>query len=161
MPTASHPAAVIIFDGVCSLCTWSVQFIIRRDPRGRFAFASLQSPEGARELSACGDCARSTDSIVLIQDGVCYTESGAALRIARGLSGLWPLLSLLLVVPRPLRDGVYRFVARRRYRWFGQASSCLLPSPELRQRLLGQEGAGPQPPRASQAGAENARPRHG
>ena len=127
---------VILFDGECNLCSRSVQFIIKRDPRARFRFAALQSPAGQRLLEACGADARGADSVVLLEGASCYTRSDAALRIARRLSGAWPLLGTLAVVPRPLRDRVYDAIARNRFRWFGRADACLVPTPALRERFL-------------------------
>lgn len=130
------PERIILFDGVCNLCAWSVQFIIRRDPRGQFRFAALQSAAGQRLLAERGLAGPDLDSVVLIEGPRAYTRSGAALRIARRLTGLWPALAALLLVPRPLRDWAYSVVARNRYRWFGQQSECMLPTPELRARFL-------------------------
>jgi predicted DCC family thiol-disulfide oxidoreductase YuxK len=127
---------VILFDGECNLCSWSVQFIIKRDPRAHFRFAALQSPAGQRLIEACGAAARGADSVVLLEGASCYTRSDAALRIARRLSGAWPLLGALAVVPRPLRDRVYDAIARNRSRWFGRADACLVPTPALRDRFL-------------------------
>jgi predicted DCC family thiol-disulfide oxidoreductase YuxK len=127
---------IILFDGECNLCSWSVQFIIRRDPKARFRFAALQSPAGWRLLAERGIDARGFDSVVLLDGARWYARSGAALRIARRLSGAWPLLGALLVVPRPLRDWAYDVVARRRYGWFGRADACMVPTPALRERFL-------------------------
>ncbi|HWQ15765.1 MAG TPA: thiol-disulfide oxidoreductase DCC family protein [Roseiflexaceae bacterium] len=130
-----HP--IILFDGVCNLCQRSVRFIIERDERGLFRFASLQSATGRRLLAEHGlETPDEPESIVLIEGGQATTASTAALRIARRLRGAWPLLYALVVVPRPLRDAVYRFVARHRYRWFGRQETCMVPSPALRARFL-------------------------
>jgi predicted DCC family thiol-disulfide oxidoreductase YuxK len=123
---------VILFDGVCNLCTGSVQFVIERDSRKRFRFASLQSPVAERLLGQRDDL----ESMILVQDGKTYRKSGAALRIARQLDGLWPLLALFLVVPRFLRDAVYDWIGRRRYRMFGKRDTCWVPRPELAERFL-------------------------
>jgi predicted DCC family thiol-disulfide oxidoreductase YuxK len=128
--------AVILFDGECNLCSWSVQFIIKRDPQAHFRFAALQSPAGRRLLGACGADGPAADSVVLIEGASCYTRSDATLRIARRLAGAWPLLATLAVVPRPLRDWAYDAVARKRFRWFGRADSCLVPTPALRDRFV-------------------------
>jgi predicted DCC family thiol-disulfide oxidoreductase YuxK len=135
---ATEPAArpVILFDGVCNLCHGSVRFIIDRDPHARFAFASLQSDVG-RALLAEHGAAADLGSVVLVEDGVCHHRSTAALRIARRLSGAWPLLYALIVVPRPVRDAVYGWVARNRYRWFGRTDACRIPTPEHAHRFLG------------------------
>lgn len=136
MQSIDSEKPVILFDGICNLCTWSVQFIIRRDPKAYFRFASLQTVTEQKLSKNCRGSQESFDSVVLLDKGRCYTESDAALRITRHLSGLWPLLSILIIIPRPLRDGVYRFIARNRYRWFGKATTCMLPRPEIRHRFI-------------------------
>lgn len=125
--------ATVLFDGVCNLCNASVNFIIDRDPKGYFRFAALQS-DAAKALgeTVTGD----PDSVILYEDGKRYDKSTAALRIARRLSGLWPVLYMGIIVPRPIRDVVYRFIARNRYKWFGKSDACRLPSPELKARFL-------------------------
>ena len=133
---ADDGGAVVLFDGVCNLCNGSVQFILKRDPHGRFRFASLQSDAGRRLLRAHGLPADALESVVLVEDGRAWTHSDAALRIARGLSGGWRAAGALRVVPRPLRDAVYGLVARNRYRWFGRRESCMVPTPEWRARFL-------------------------
>lgn len=127
--------AVILFDGVCNFCNRSVQFIIKRDRSGYFRFASQQSSAGSALLGAFPE-ALGTDSIVLIEREKAYTESTAVLRIARRLDGLWKAAYLAIVIPRPLRDLFYRWFARRRYRWFGKQSSCMMPTPDMRERFL-------------------------
>ncbi|WP_068786962.1 thiol-disulfide oxidoreductase DCC family protein [Paenibacillus phocaensis] len=127
---------VILFDGVCHLCQGAVKFIIKRDPVGRFRFASLQSQAGSRLLQTAGSQEESLDSVVLIEQGHYYTRSAAALRIARGLRYPWPLLYAFILVPRGLRDAVYRYVAKHRYRWFGKDETCLVPTRELKERFL-------------------------
>src|SRR5262245_49618535 len=129
-------SAVILFDGVCTLCTWSVQFILRRDPTGYFRFAALQSPIGQELLRTHGLSTAPYSSIVLIEHQAAYTASDAALRIARRLRGAWPLFSLLLFVPRSLRDGIYEWIAAHRYQWFGQTESCMIAAPGVRERFL-------------------------
>ncbi len=129
-----HP--IVLFDGVCNLCNRSVQFIIERDPEGRFRFASLQSGLGEELQTRLGIDSRGIDSILLVEGDRWYKESDAALRIARGMSGAWRLLWALRFLPRFLRDGAYRLIARNRYRWFGRQETCWLPTPELRGRFL-------------------------
>ncbi|MCB2378345.1 thiol-disulfide oxidoreductase DCC family protein [Hymenobacter sp. BT635] len=133
------PAATILFDGVCNLCNGFVQFIIRRDPAGYFRFASLQSEAGRALLAEHGLALAGTgpETVMLVEDNRVYTHSTAVLRIARHLGGAWPLLYAFRLIPAFLRDAAYRFVARNRYRWFGQQHACLLPSSELRGRFLG------------------------
>lgn len=130
--TAEQDRPVILFDGVCNLCTGSVQFVIARDSRKQFRFASLQSPVAEKLLGRRDDL----ESMVLVQDGEIYRKSTAALRIARRLDGLWPALAVFLVVPRFLRDAVYDWIGRRRYRMFGKRDVCWTPRPELADRFL-------------------------
>ncbi|WP_425420769.1 thiol-disulfide oxidoreductase DCC family protein [Phaeodactylibacter xiamenensis] len=134
MNTTEHP--VLLFDGVCNLCNGSVQFIIERDPDARFRFASLQSEEGQAVLSRFENRPSDLSSVVLIQDDQLYARSEAALRVARQLEGGWSLLYAFIVVPRPIRDAVYDWIARNRYRWFGKKDACMIPSPDLQSRFL-------------------------
>lgn len=126
---------LILFDGECNLCNGFVQFVIRRDPRARFHFAALHSAAGRRALEQAGVQAQLPDSIVLISAGRVRVRSAAALAILRGLGWLWPLTSVFLLVPRPLRDAVYDWVARHRLRWFGRQQSCWVPTAALRARF--------------------------
>ena len=128
--------AIVLFDGVCNLCNASVLFVIDRDPRGRFAFAPLQSEYAAGLLREHEYSADALASVVLVENGRVYDRSSAALRIARHLSGFWPALSALTIVPKPVRDFLYDWLARRRYRWFGRTDACRVPTPELRTRFL-------------------------
>ena len=128
--------AVILFDGVCNLCSGSVQLILKRDPEARFRFASLQSEAGRSLMLEHGLDPDALSSVVLIEDGRAWQESSAALRIARHLPGAWKLLRVFTVIPRSLRDAVYRWIARNRYRWFGKTETCWLPTPELKARFL-------------------------
>ena len=127
---------VILFDGVCNLCTASVRFVIARDRRKAFRFASLQSPVAGRLLGPETALRESLESVVLVADGRVYHRSTAALMTARRLDGLWPLLAAFLLVPRPLRDAVYDWIGSRRYRWFGKRDVCWLPDPDLAERFL-------------------------
>ncbi|OBZ11528.1 thiol-disulfide oxidoreductase DCC [Bacillus sp. FJAT-27264] len=131
-----HDKSVVLMDGVCHLCQGLVRFIIPRDPKSRFVFAPLQSEIAAQLLRDGGLEPGKLDTVVLVENGKCYTESAAALRIARGLRFPWPLAYVFTLVPRPLRDMIYRYVARNRYRWFGRDEQCLLPTPEIRKRFL-------------------------
>jgi len=129
-------ASLVLFDGVCNLCNGVVQFIIARDPHGRFHFAALQSAAARRVIEEHSAPDRLPDAIVLVEDGRLYTRSTAALRIARRLTFPWPLTVVLLAVPRPLRDWVYALFASRRYRWFGRRETCMMATPELRARFI-------------------------
>jgi predicted DCC family thiol-disulfide oxidoreductase YuxK len=133
---AGEGQAVVLIDGVCHLCQGLVRFIIPRDPRGRIKFASLQSEIGIELLTAAGLEDKRLDTVVLLENGKCYTESSAVLRIARRLRWPWPAAYSFILIPRPLRSAVYKLVARNRYRWFGRDEQCLLPTPDIRQRFL-------------------------
>jgi predicted DCC family thiol-disulfide oxidoreductase YuxK len=123
------PGPIILFDGVCNLCHRSVQFVLPRDKKGVFRFASLQSPVGQALLKKYGLSGGQTDSFVLVEKDRAYTRSSAALQVVKKLKGGWPLLTVFWIVPRPLRDFIYDYVARHRYQWFGKAESCWLPTP--------------------------------
>ncbi len=128
--------AVILFDGVCNFCNSSVNWIIQRDRAARFRFASLQSDAAGCLLAPFAAQTPPGDSIVLIDGEQCYTESTAVLRICRYLPFPWQLFAGLLTVPKPVRDPLYRLVARHRYRLWGERESCMIPSAEIRQRFL-------------------------
>jgi predicted DCC family thiol-disulfide oxidoreductase YuxK len=126
---------IILFDGVCNLCSASVQFIIRRDKKGKFRFASLQSAFAKKMISA-SQLEDSLQTIIYYKNNKAYVRSDAALEVCKELDGLWPLLYVLKIIPRLIRDGVYDFIARNRYRWFGKKDACWLPSPDLSARFV-------------------------
>ncbi len=128
--------ALVLFDGVCNLCNSSVNFIIDRDRAKYFKFAALQDETVEPLLTQFDLSTETMDSIVLVEEGRCYRESTAALRIARRLNGGWRLFYALIIVPRPVRDVVYGWIARNRYRWFGKRDTCRVPTPELKARFL-------------------------
>lgn len=129
--------AIILFDGVCNLCNTAVLFVIKRDPGAYFRFASLQSDEGKALLQQYHIAAPATpESLVLIEDGKAWRFSAAALRIFKKLKSWHRILYPFIFLPAFLRDPIYKFIARNRYRWFGRQESCRLPTPELRQRFL-------------------------
>lgn len=140
---------IILFDGVCNLCNAAVQWVIERDAESRFDFASLQSDAARSQLEGvlgADDIRALPDSIVLVESQGVHTESTAALRIARRLGYPSAFLSLGLVVPRPIRDVVYRWIARNRYRWFGRRDTCMRPTPDIAARFL--DADEPAPPAA-------------
>lgn len=124
-----------MFDGVCNFCDRSVQFVMKRDPEAKFTFASLQSGAGER-VKEYYKIDPSLDSMILVEEGTYYTKSTAALKICKNLKGLWKVFSVLLVIPKPIRDFFYNIVARNRYKWFGKRESCKLPSSEEKSRFL-------------------------
>lgn len=134
MGSRSHP--VILFDGVCSFCDASVQFVIDRDPEAQFRFASLQSSTGTRLAAEAGVDASVLDTLVLVTDAGPFVRSDAVIEIARRLGRPWSLLMAGRVLPRSLRDAAYRLVARHRIRLFGRLDACRIPTPELRARFL-------------------------
>lgn len=132
---AEEHRAIILFDGVCNFCCASVQFIIARDPKGYFKFASQQS-EAGRELLHFANLPATMDTFVLVEDKAIYTRSAAGLKVASRLTLPWPLVGIFWLIPGWIRDAVYRLIARNRYRWFGQKESCWVPTPEIRARFL-------------------------
>ena len=128
--------AYILFDGVCNFCNASINFIIRHDKKDHFRFVPLQSVTGRQLLAQVQMNALSMDSIVLIDQSKVYKQSSAVLRIARKLNGAYPLLYGFMIIPPFIRDAVYNLIARNRYKWFGKTESCMVPTPELRQKFI-------------------------
>ena len=127
---------ILLFDGVCNLCDHSVQFVLDHDASGAFRFASLQSEVGRQLVGQCGMDPDVLDSIVLVENGRCYVRSDAAWRVAQRLDAPWRWAAVGRVVPRGLRDRIYDWVARNRYRWFGTRDACRIPTPDVRSRFL-------------------------
>ncbi len=130
--------AILLFDGVCNLCSASVQFVIAHDRKNHFRFASLQSDAGKHVMKEHGIEVPDGDpsTMILVEGDRVYERSSAAIRIARLLGFPWSLAVLGLVMPRVVRDFFYGVVARNRYRWFGKKDVCMVPTPELRARFL-------------------------
>lgn len=126
---------VILFDGECNFCDHSVQFIIKRDKKALYYFASIQSDTG-EEILRKYRVPDDIDSFILVDGRKCFFKSSAALRVCKNLKGGWKLLYCLLIVPKPLRDYFYCVVAKNRYKWFGKKDSCMLPSADIRKRFL-------------------------
>ncbi len=127
---------ILLFDGYCNFCSSVVQFVNKREKRQELYFASLQSDIGRELLAHYGIDPVKTDSLVLIDRDKAFIKSGAALRLTRYMKALYPLLQIFLAVPSPIRNLVYDFIARRRYKWFGRSESCMLPDKELARRFL-------------------------
>src|SRR5947207_1967890 len=119
---------IILFDGICNLCNSSVQFIIQNDPKSTFKFASLQSDAGKAILSQFSLSSDQLYSVLVIRKGHLYDRSRAALEIARQLKGLWPLLYAFIIVPPFIRNFIYDWISRNRYRWFGVRNECMMPT---------------------------------
>ena len=128
--------AVIMFDGVCNLCNGWVNFVIKRDECGYFAFASLQSAAARDLLSRTPLPENYLDSIVLWENGRCHVRSASVLRILRKLDGFWPLAYAFVLVPAPLRDFIYDRIAAKRYAWFGKKDFCPSPAADVQSRFL-------------------------
>lgn len=128
--------AILVFDGVCMLCSRSVAFIVERDRAGRFRFAAMQSAKGRSLLLEHGLDPDDPLSLLVLDGQGAWSDSEAVLRVMATFGGLWTLAGLARVVPRRWRDAAYRVVARNRYRWFGRRDACLVPTPELRARFL-------------------------
>jgi len=129
-----HP--ILLFDGVCNLCNGYVKFVLERDTHERFRFGSLQSDVADELLDRCDLPADYNDSLVLIEGSNCFTESSAVVRMGRHFDGTFGLLGALGVVPKPIRDIVYRFVADHRYEWFGKQDRCMAPDPNVESRFI-------------------------
>ena len=140
MTASASQAPILLFDGVCNLCSATVHFILEREEKPTLRFCALQSEEGRALLAEHRMlhivAQEDPDSLVLIEDGKAYERSDAALRVARHLRAPFRYAGIFLYVPRFLRDLVYRFIAHYRYRFFGKTDSCLVPSRELRARFI-------------------------
>ena len=128
---------IILFDGVCNLCNSSVQYVIKRDKSNTYRFAALQSEIGKKLVEERGIDTSQIDSIILIEPGVAYyTKSTAAIKIAQSFGGAWQLTSVFEWVPEKLRNWVYDYIAKNRYKWYGKKDSCMIPTPELKSKFL-------------------------
>ena len=127
---------LILFDGVCNLCNGTVQFIIKRDPEGKFKFASLQSDFGRSQLQRFNLNQDILHSIVVVDGDQVLERSDAALRIAKHLGNPWKALTLFKILPKFFRDACYNLIATNRYRIFGKQDSCMIPTPERKERFV-------------------------
>ena len=132
--SSDHP--ILLFDGVCNLCNGSIQFIIPRDPEGTLRFAPLQSDLGETVQESIGLSTDDLETVVLVDDGMAYTKSDAAIRVAEHLGGSYRLLSLGRLLPRGLRDRIYDVVAANRYDWFGRKEQCMVPDDDVSNRFI-------------------------
>lgn len=130
---------IILFDGVCNLCNSSVQFVIKRDKKDIFRFAPLQSDIGKKMVDERGIDTSTIDSIILVEPNIAYyTKSSAAIEIANDLGGIWQALNVFTyILPVSVRDWVYDFIARNRYKWFGKKEHCMIPTPEMKAKFIG------------------------
>lgn len=128
--------AILLFDGYCNFCSSTVQFIIKHEKTPSIHFASLQSDVGKQLLLKHGIDVATIDSLVFIENNNAYVKSTAALRISKYLKLAYPLLYAFIIVPTFIRNWVYNYIAKNRYKWFGKSESCMLPSDEQKQRFL-------------------------
>ena len=128
---------IIIFDGVCNLCNSAVQFIIKHDKKDVFRFVALQSEKGQEILTYIGIDSKKIDSIVLYEPGVAYYfKSDAVLQIAKSLNGIYSLVVVFKIIPIGIRNELYDYIAKNRYKWYGKKESCMMPTPELEIKFL-------------------------
>jgi predicted DCC family thiol-disulfide oxidoreductase YuxK len=133
---AEKEKPILLFDGYCNLCSGSVVFIIKREKRDTFRFASLQSKFAQELLSKLNSDGNIPDSIVLVEADEMYYKSKAALKVARRLKFPWPLFYIFIVIPPFIRDWMYDFIAKRRYRWFGKKQQCFVPQKDVQHKFL-------------------------
>ena len=127
---------IILFDGICNFCNSSVNFVIKRNKRTIIKFAALQTDIGQKLLQEYRLPAKVMRSFVFIENGQAYTRSTAALKVCRYLNWPWPLCYIFLIVPKLIRDGIYNWIARNRYKWFGVRKECMIPAPGVKDRFL-------------------------
>lgn len=132
--SSSQP--ILLFDGVCNLCNESVQWVIRHDPHAKFRFTSLQSAIGQALLEKYKLPTAELNTVVLVDGAKALTRSDVPLHIFAKIGGAWRLMIVFYIIPKFLRDAVYDWIARNRYRWFGKKEACWLPTPELKTRFL-------------------------
>ena len=127
---------IILFDGVCNFCNSAVNFTLKRNKKANIMFAPMQSGAGAKILQQYNLDQNDMKSFIFIDNGVVYKQSTGALRVCKYLSGLWPICYGLIIIPKFIRDGIYNWIAKNRYKWFGQKQACMIPTPEVKARFL-------------------------
>ena len=127
---------IILFDGVCNFCNSAVNFTIKRNSKSNIMFAPMQTEAGQKLLKQYNLPLNDMQSFFFIEEGKAYKQSTAGLRVCRHLRGLWPLCYGLIIVPGFLRDGIYNWIAKNRYKWSGVRQQCMIPTPEVKARFL-------------------------
>lgn len=127
---------LILFDGVCNLCNNSVQYVIKRDQKNTYLFAPLQSKVGQQIIEQFQIDTVKTDSILLYTNGKLYSKSTAALKVAAKLGFPTNILSMFIIIPAFIRNWVYDFIAKNRYKWYGKKEACMIPTPELKSKFI-------------------------
>lgn len=128
--------SIILFDGVCNFCNSTINFLMKQDTNGAFKFAALQSPAGQQILEQYQLPRENFESFLLIENGKVYKSSSAGLRLYNKLPWYWKWTQVFWIVPPFIRNGIYNFIARNRYKWFGKREQCMIPTPEMRSRFL-------------------------
>lgn len=136
MSDLPNDTSIILFDGVCNFCNSSVNKIIRHDKKNRFKFAPLQSEIGKKLLEKHSIDSSKIDSIILIENDSAFIKSTAILKISKHLSGLYPLAYGFIIIPAFIRNIVYDFIARNRYKWWGKKESCMIPTQEVKEKFI-------------------------
>ena len=131
------PDNLILFDGVCNLCSALVQFVIRHDRAANFRFTAIQSQVGKEIFQSHGLDPADLWTFVFISDGRMFLRSDAAIEVVSRFGSAWKVFRIFRFVPRMVRDWIYSIVARNRYRWFGRKEVCMIPTPEMKERFLG------------------------
>jgi predicted DCC family thiol-disulfide oxidoreductase YuxK len=128
---------IILFDGVCNLCDSAVQFVIEHDINDVFRFVALQSELGQEILKHIGIDPKNIDSVILYEPGIAYYyKSSAAIEIAKNLGGFWHLGTLFRIIPEGIRNQLYDYIAKNRYKWYGKKETCWIPTKELKSKFL-------------------------
>jgi predicted DCC family thiol-disulfide oxidoreductase YuxK len=128
--------SIILFDGVCNFCNGAVNFLIKKDKKSQLKFGAIQSEQGQELLRTYGLSTTEINTFIFIENKKAYTRSTAALKVSKYLGGLWPAFYGFIIVPKFIRDGIYNWIAKNRYKWFGQKDECMIPTPDVRQRFL-------------------------
>ncbi len=129
-----YGTSIVFFDGVCNLCNFSVDFLIRKDTKNKFLFAPLQGETALKLLPS--NTSNQLDSVVYYKNGTIYTHSDAAIQILISLGGVFSFAKVFLVFPSILRDSVYKLIAKKRYKWFGKKETCRLPTAAEKEKFL-------------------------
>ena len=127
---------VILFDGVCNFCNSTINFVIKKNKKQNLFFTPLQSETGQKLLQQYNLPLNDMESFVFIENEKAHTQSTAALKVCRYLKGLWPMCYGFIIVPKFIRDGIYSWIAKNRYKWFGVRRECMIPTPDVKERFL-------------------------
>ena len=127
---------ILLFDGVCNLCISIVNFILKKDTKGKFKFAALQSESGQALLNKFGLSTKDFNSFIFISGDKYFIKSSAVLHVLKELRIVWILFYIFIVIPRPIRDFMYSIIAKTRYTIFGKQNTCFIPSSDIKRKFL-------------------------